>query len=93
MEDNVYKNKYAVKCALGIIKCLTKLDKVKEEETKRFLPLHDAYMSSDEYKKLQEELRKKDEEEEYRNDTDPKGFEHYKKCVNIFLSFFSSKTQ
>lgn len=33
---------------------------------------------------MQEELKKKDEDDEYRNDTDPKGYENYKKIVKIF---------
>ena len=32
------------------------------------------YLESKEYKQLQDELRKKDEEDDYRNDNDPRGF-------------------
>ena len=34
MEDKIYKNVYAVKAALGMIKALRKASKVKEEESK-----------------------------------------------------------
>ena len=42
------------------------------------------YYDSPEFHKLQEELKKKDEDEDYRQDTDPKGFALYKKIVNIY---------
>jgi hypothetical protein len=32
MEDHLYRNKYAVKAALGLIKVYKKIDKIKEEE-------------------------------------------------------------
>lgn len=38
MEDKVYKNKYAVKCALGMIKTLRKVEKVKTEESEKMKP-------------------------------------------------------
>ena len=34
MEDKIYKNVYAVKAALGMIKALRKANRVKEEESK-----------------------------------------------------------
>jgi hypothetical protein len=83
MEDSVYKNKYAVKCAIGIINTLKKINSHVEEEKAKFEPLHKEYLESAEYKKLQEELKKKDEDDDYRNDTDPKGYDHFKKCVSI----------
>jgi len=81
MEDNVYYNKYAVRYALGTIKTLRKLDKIKTEESAKFKPEFEKYLISDEYKKLLEDLRKKEEDDEYRNDTDPQGYELYKKCL------------
>jgi sulfur transfer complex TusBCD TusB component (DsrH family) len=36
MEDEIYKNQNAVKAAIGIIKTMNKVDKIKEEEEKRF---------------------------------------------------------
>jgi hypothetical protein len=32
MEDNVYKNRYAVRAALGMIKTMRKLEMIKDEE-------------------------------------------------------------
>lgn len=35
MEDRIYKNKFAVKAALGMIRALKKIDRIKEEENKK----------------------------------------------------------
>ena len=81
MEDNIYRNKYAVRSTIGEIKVLKKLDRIKEEEAARIKPEIEAYKASKEYEKLLEELKKKDEDDEYRNDTDPKGYELYEKAI------------
>ncbi len=52
MEDSVYKSKYAVKCAIGIINTLKKINANLEEEKSKFEPLHKEYLESAEYKKL-----------------------------------------
>ena len=46
-----------------------------------------AYLESEEYAKLQESLSKADDEDEYKNDTDPQGFFAYKRLVSgrLFL--------
>lgn len=77
MEDNIYKNKNAVDAAIGIIKTMNKVENIKEEEQKRFGPEIQEYKDSKEYKDLMEELRKRDEDDEYRNDYDPKGYDFY----------------
>ena len=71
MEDNIYQNKNAVKAAVGIIKTMQKVDKIKEEEAKRFKPEIDEYKASKEYKDMVEELKKRDEDDEFKNDFDP----------------------
>ena len=85
MEDNIYTNKYAVASAIGIIKVMKKVDTIKEEELKKLKPEVEEYKQSKEYQKLQEDLKKKDEDDEYRNDSDPKGFELYEKTVSSIL--------
>lgn len=85
MEDHIYKNKYAVKAAYGLIKTMNKVDKIREEEEKRFKPEFDEYKNSSEYKKMVEELKKKDEDDEFRNDYDPKGYDLYEKTVRLFI--------
>lgn len=52
MEDNVYRNKYAVRCAVGTIRCLRKLEIIKGEEEGKFTPEFDVYKNSEEYHKL-----------------------------------------
>jgi hypothetical protein len=83
MEDNIYKNKFAVRCALGMIKILRKLEKNIESEKVKFEPEMALYMDSKEYIELQDEIKKKDDEDETRMDTDPKGFELFSKAVRI----------
>ena len=80
--DNIYKNHNAVRAALGIIKTMNKVQKIREEEEKEFQPEIEAYRNSDDYKKLMEDLKKKDEDDDYRQDSDPKGFELYEKSVS-----------
>lgn len=46
-----------------------------------FKPQYDEYMASAEYKKLINDLKDKEEDDDYRNDTDPKGYDNYKKCL------------
>jgi len=42
----------------------------------------EAYLQSDDYKKLMETLSKAEDEDEYKNDTDPQGFFMYKKLLD-----------
>lgn len=94
MEDNIYRNKNAVKAVIGMIKTMNKVNKIREEEEKRFQPEIEEYKASKEYKQMIEELKKKDEDEDNRNDYDPKGYDLYQNSVNL-LSYhsFSLKTQ
>ncbi|CDW89756.1 n-alpha-acetyltransferase auxiliary subunit-like [Stylonychia lemnae] len=81
MEDNIYKNKNAVRAAIGIIKTMKKVDKIREEEQKKFQPEFDSYKASTEYIKMCEELKKRDEDDEFKNDFDPKGYDLYQKAL------------
>lgn len=36
MEDNIYKNKFAVKATIGLIKTMNRINKIKETEAQRF---------------------------------------------------------
>jgi hypothetical protein len=44
-------------------------------------PEVEAWKESKEYKKLQEDIKKQDDDNDYRIDTDPKGFESYEKFL------------
>lgn len=52
MEDRIYKNKFAVKAAIGIIKVMKKIEPIKEEELAKLKPEIEKYKDSKEYKKL-----------------------------------------
>lgn len=80
-EDNIYKNKFARKTCIGVIQIMNKLMKSKDQELTTFIPKYEEYMISEEYKKLVDDLNSKEEDDEYRNDYDPKGYELYKKSL------------
>lgn len=44
-------------------------------------PEVDAWKETKEYKKLQDDLKKQDDDNDYRIDADPKGFELYEKFL------------
>ncbi len=58
------------------------VEKNLEQEKTAFEPQMQAYLESEDYTKLQENLRKAEDEDEYKNDTDPEGFFAYKKLVS-----------
>lgn len=53
MEDRIYKNKFAVKAALGMIRALKKIDRIKEEENKKNEIELAEYQKTKEFEKLQ----------------------------------------
>jgi hypothetical protein len=85
MEDEMHRNKNAVRAAIGLIRTMNKVNKIKEAELEKLKPEAETYKASKEYKDLVEELRKRDEDDDYRNDYDPKGYEAYEKAVRIYL--------
>lgn len=64
---------------------MNKVNKNREEEEKKFKPEFDEYKASTEYKKMVEELKKKDEDDEFRNDFDPKGYDLFEKSVRFII--------
>lgn len=56
MEDHLYRNKFAVKAALGLIKIYNKLDKIKDDDKAKFKPEYEEYLKSKEYENLQKEI-------------------------------------
>ena len=59
---------------------MKKVDHVKEQELAKLKPEVAAYKESKEYKKLQEEMRKNDDDE-FRTDIDPHGYDLYEKFL------------
>ena len=49
-------------------------------------PEVEQYKASKEYKQLLEEIKKRDDDDEFRNDTDPRGYELYEKFVSLTIS-------
>ena len=47
----------------------------------------EEYLQSEDHAKLQETLSKAEDEDEYKNDTDPQGFFAFKKIVSILTTF------
>ena len=62
MEDEMHRNKNAIRAALGMIRTMSKVDKIKDAELEKLKPEHEAYKASKEYKYFVEDLRKRDEE-------------------------------
>lgn len=58
------------------------VEKNLEQEKTAFEPQMQAYLESEDYTKLQENLRKAEDEDEYKNDTDPEGFFAYKRLLD-----------
>lgn len=90
MEDDLYKSKYAISSTIGMIKVMKKIDLIKEAELEKIKPEIEEYKNSKEYQTLQDGLRKGDDDDDYKNDADPKGYELYEKCVSFFKILLSS---
>ena len=88
MEDKVYRNKFAVQAALGYLKVAKKCARLdKGEELARTKADGDAYRATKEHKQLLEEQRKRDDDDEFKSDMDPKGFEIYEKFVSFWILY------
>lgn len=81
MSEKLFKNKQVVRSAIGIMKTMEKVAKNKEKEIETTKPLVAEYKASKEYIQLMDDIRKKDEDEDYRTDADPKGFDAYLKAL------------
>lgn len=82
MEDKVYKNKFAVKAALGMLKVAKKAAKLdKQAELDKLRPEIAAFKESKEYQKILEDIKKRDDDDDFKHDIDPKGYELYEKFL------------
>ena len=59
-----------------------KVEKVQQEEFGKNEEATQEWMQTEEYKQLQEKLAKAVDEDEYKNDDDPRGFKIYKTMVS-----------
>ncbi len=84
-ENNLYRNKFACSAAIGLMRCVSRVNKNLGAEREKFEPVKADYYKSQEYKDLQEELSKFDDDDEYRHDSDPKGYKLYEKTVRLSI--------
>lgn len=75
MCDNLYAYKYASQAAHGILRTLNRLQKSMEKERPVIQAQRAEYLESEEYKKLQASFKEKDDDDDYKYDKDPSGFE------------------
>lgn len=80
-DKTLKKNRTVIKGAINYIRLAHRVNKEREAEKAAFAPQMEAYLASEEYAKLQETLQKAEDEDEYKNDTDPQGYFAYKKLV------------
>ncbi len=80
-EDHLYNNKFARKAALGMIKTLKTMTKVGGDELKKVEKEKGEFEKTTEYKELQRKLQEKDEDDDYKVDPDPQGFDLYKTAL------------
>lgn len=76
-DSTLLKNRTVIKTALSFMRLDHQVGKVREEEKVAFAPKMAAYLESEDYAKLKEKLSKADDEDEYKNDSDPQGFFAY----------------
>jgi len=81
-DKTLLQNRTIIKTALCYLRLDRKMSKVAEEEKATFEPLMAAYLESSDYAELKEKLSKAEDEDEYKNDSDPQGFFAYKKLVS-----------
>lgn len=83
MEDKVYRNKFAVKAAIGMLRVAKKAAKVDtKEELAKLKPEAEQFKASKEYQTLLDEQKKRDDDDEFKGELDPYGYELYEKFVS-----------
>jgi len=76
--NELHKYKHVVKVVIGLCKLALKLNTIKDEELAKLVPEFETYRNSEEFAKLQKDIKAgTDDDEEYKKDTDPKGFQKY----------------
>lgn len=81
-DRRLLENKYVSRAALGYLQIEAKIGSEKEKRSAEQQPVTDAYYASEEYKELLEARAKKDDDNEYRNDPDPKGMKLYQSYLD-----------
>jgi len=81
-DKTLKQNKIVIRAAIGYLRLMHRVNKEREQELVAFAPQMEEYLASDDYKTLVEKLSKAEDEDEYKNDRDPKGFFTYKKLLD-----------
>ena len=78
-DKTLWNNRTLAKNAISLIRLDHRLEKVnKEEEQAKSQAEELAYKEGPAYKTLQEKLSKAEDEDEYKNDSDPEGYSLYR---------------
>ena len=85
-DKTIWQNRTVARTAVSLIRLDHRVNKVRDEELAKIEPLIAEWNESVEYIELQEKLSKAEDEDEYKNDDDPKGFKLYKSLVSAELS-------
>ena len=81
-DKTLVQNRTVIKAAISMLRLEHRISKVREEEKTKLEPEMATYLASEDYTKLQETLSKAEDEDEYKNDSDPQGYFNYKKLVS-----------
>lgn len=77
-DRKLFYNRYVSRAALGYLQLDKKLHSKKAELLEAFSSEYETYIESQEYTDLQEKLAKSNDDDDYKQDHDPKGFQLYK---------------
>ena len=82
--DELHRYKHVVKTVIGLCKLAVKVDKIKDSEFAKLTPEFEAWKKSEEYDKLQKDIAEaQEDDEDYKKDTDPQGFQKYEDMVSF----------
>jgi hypothetical protein len=89
-DNKLYQYKPIIKATVNLIRLVSRVEKEKDQEQKKFVPDHEEYLNSERYKDLQKQISDAVvDEEEYKKDTDPEGYQLYSDLVSHSLTLFS----
>lgn len=77
-DRKLFQNRYVSRAALGYLQLDKKLSGKKAELLEGFKTEYEVYMDSDEYINHLEKVNKANDDDDYKHDSDPKGFKLYK---------------
>jgi hypothetical protein len=80
----LFENKYVSRAALGYLQLEKKLSRRKEDILNSYDSEYNTYMESDEYSNWFEKQQKIKDDDDYKNDPDPKGYK-------LFMDYLEGK--